>query len=60
MDHPYRYEVSSFDGVCEEGVAPQRMIVEKNYDVIAIRMAWFNCGYQPQCDDLAKTIGLKK
>lgn len=44
MDHPYRYEVSSFDVVHEEGVAPQRMIVEKNYDVIAIRMAWFSHG----------------
>jgi hypothetical protein len=35
MDHPYCYEASSFDGVCEEGVAPQRMIVEKIYDATA-------------------------
>jgi hypothetical protein len=44
----------------EEGVAAQRMTVEEIYDAIAIRMAWLNRGGQLQCDDLAKTIGLKR
>jgi len=48
MEHTYRYDTSSFDGVYEEGGAPQKMIVDQIYEVGTRRTTWLvNGGLTP-------------
>jgi hypothetical protein len=60
MDHLYCYHTSSFIGVNDKGVAPQKMIVNQIYEVAIRRMAWLANVGQTQCDDPTNTFRMKK
>jgi hypothetical protein len=60
MEHAYCHKTLSFDGVHEEGMTLQWMIVEEIYRVTTTQTTWLTSGGRPYCNNPTKTYGLKK
>jgi hypothetical protein len=60
MDHPYRCDTSSFEGVQEVGVAPNKMTMDKIYNAVSTKTTWFVGGGCPQHNDPTRISKVKR
>jgi hypothetical protein len=60
MEHAFQRATTSFDGVQEDGVPPQRMTFDEIHNAGVARTTWLANGGWPLRSDLAKRFGLKR
>jgi hypothetical protein len=60
MEHAFQRATTSFDGVQEDGVPPQRMTFDEIHNAVVARIKWLANGGRPLRNDLAMRSRLKR